>query len=457
MPEHRKGAYLLILLILTPLLCQTVQATHNNNENTTIKDLLRGFKVEFTPPETILDCGSLFFLDVKLTKIRVFPTTYSISVYLKTTTKFGATKITRIGLLPYVYTKPFNRNELTISIPCFTTNDLFENIYCLRSNEKQEVIFKDAEIGIQIDKAVKWGFYALIWNAFINNDFALKNILLSYDADLSKKIFINDKPTLLLNIFRKIGFISISKRIGSFLKNRNPLIVWKETEVISPFVSSDRFSFRIQKYKKITDDEGNFYVTAKIYNNLSRKICYCVCADIFDEPLVYNIIPTLSGTIYNVGVSTKTIEPGSDPDIINLSCKFPEGTFYHRNYTVTIGCYPYIYINNTNQFGIFFYDLRHRLFIDPFYESDEECKNDHRKLWYNLPIFSPRGSESIFPVESRDIYYNATTSEDIVSRAIKTISSEVRYWIYIYFFFTFLIISFSFIVYWFINKNLKVK
>ncbi len=129
---------LLLFLFLQPIVSSVIKAdqeslSNNKNESTPFTDYSRGFKIDFTPPDPVLDCGSFFFLNVTLTRCRLRLTIFSLSVFLNLKNDFEKDKIIRIGLIPFIYIPPLHNDPYTIQVPCFTTHQLASNLYCLKS------------------------------------------------------------------------------------------------------------------------------------------------------------------------------------------------------------------------------------------------------------------------------------------------------------------------------------
>ena len=132
-----------LFILLLPVFSQHIQAeqntpTINQTTSTPIIDFSRGFKIDFTPPDLILDCGSFFFLNVTLTRCKLRPTIFSLSVFLNLTDELERNKDIRIGLMPFIYIPALHNDPYTIRVPCFTNHQLASNIYSLNAKTKNE-------------------------------------------------------------------------------------------------------------------------------------------------------------------------------------------------------------------------------------------------------------------------------------------------------------------------------
>lgn len=454
MKKTKISIFIFTLLFLFPSIYNgsfvTGQLVHSGTtSDTPIIDNIRDLKIEFEPPNLLLDCGSLFFLNVTITKTKFthLPRIFSITVFLDIKDEFDKSKIIQIGSQPLVY-MPHYQQEKTINISCFTTNNLIENLYCLYSGEKTEInIDKSGAIGVRIDKKPRW----------ICNGIMSKFQWVINEAMLLKPwewLLRRDFPTARYpsNIVR---IISILQMVNSCLIGMNRFIVWEDVKLTSPFACSEDicFEYDYMSIDEKTDKEGNFNVTVYIKNDLDEEIEVFVLVDISNKPLFNSLLPSFKEKMYNVGFNNTSIS-GNSYYQTNISCSFPINGFFKKNYSVTIECLPYIPIEGKNQFGFLFYDLRWKIFTEPKYWVKGSVKNSIKEFWYNLPILNGNPEKTaILPNYHGEISYNGpVTEEELVVQAIDQIGEEVKGWIYIYFFLTLLLIGFFIIGYWYVKK-----
>ncbi len=444
---------LTICLIAPSIFSLPVVANQQNNRDTPIIDYLRGIEIEFKPPKIILDCGSLFFLDVNLTKRRnLLPIVFSISVFLKVEDEFEKSKITRIGLLPFVYVPPFYRKTFTISVPCFTTNDLLSNLQCIRSEEAKEFMIKKASIGVKIDRGVRWGLDGLLWRTFVNDGFKMKNWLLQYNNEVISRLFITEGSSIIRHPLNKMRISSLLSIVNSRIKDHNRFIVWEEVNVSSPIVCSKKVLFECDADNE-TDDKGKFIVNVSITNDLDEDVSVLVLVDIADTPFFNSLRPIMKDTLYCTGFLEVNIS-AHDSIKRTINCSFPSGGFFRKWYTLTIECAPYIPIGDISQFGILFFDIRWSMLIKPNYMVDGYVQSLIRKVWYNLPIlFAGPESKLVVSAVHQEIFYRGETPEDVVVEVVGKLGKEVKSWITLYFFYTLLLIGFACIGYWIVRKK----
>lgn len=439
--------YLFLFIFLSTPFFGVIDARSQPKENNTpLIDFIRGYNIDFTPPEPILECGQSFNLDVNLTKTRLqLPFAFSVSVFLELTDEYGIKKVTRIGMLPYVV--PSANRNFTVSVPCLTMENFASNLLCLKSGQKRKVDFYDAKIGVKIDKPMNWGLQGLFWRLVTNN---LPELSLGLFNDTEGPVWqfialcgswAHSMP--LLNQFR---LLYILQRINSFFKGISPTIVWKETKIIRPFVCTDKVTFNAVVPDK-TDEHGRFDITVYTTNNLNVAINTSIIVDVTDEGFINTLMPTAQPTHYNVGYNDTKIESGKIKPV-RISCKFTGGNFIKKDYIVRVEVGPYINIGDTNQFGIYFYNIRWLTLVKPNYKVDTNATEAIQKFWYNLPLFDAT-STSIFPYKDYTIAYKGHEEPTIIDEVNKTVTSVLL----INFFLTIILIVLACLGYWFIRKH----
>ncbi len=446
----------IVLLLPSSIYHIALAETQDDNDlqnDTPIIDLFRIIQIDFDPPDIISECGSLFFLNVSIKKARLenLPRIFSLSVFLKTENKFDGNKITKIGSVPYVH-MPYYQQQKSISVPCVTSNNLFDYIYCLRTGEKSEVKLDKGSIGVRIERIPRWcfdGFLFRVLNWFINLKiqipWSIVNLFIGYFlsshpqqfGETIKKMLESDN----LPKTNKIRLFSFLQTCNSWLIDLNPSIVWKEVKLTAPFLCSTDIDFKEVSIVNKTDSNGKFNVTVEIANNLNIDIAVCVNVDVADEPLFVNLIPTFNKQSYNVGHFRDNISRQSSIKKTIL-CSFPENGMKNKNYDVTIECGPYIPIGDTNQFGLLFYDLRWIAGVKTYYEVNGTAQNSIKELWYNAPIFYG-GSESasVFPVYHGLTHYYGEESPGELEELFKPVSEDIKNLIYLYLLCSLLIIG----------------
>jgi len=447
MNKQRYYAYLfLILLILSQyipiVICE-------ENEPQPIKNLLRGMQIEFNPPDLVQDCGSLFDLQVNLTKYRCLPTIFSISVFFKIENEYGKEMIYRIGMAPYVYIPPLHRLPVTINITCFTNKDFIERFYCLEFNKRENIEYQDAQIGVKIDTVGHWGISGILWQCFINNGFKLKNMFLRYNEQFYLNLFLEKGMT---RPIRYIRFLSIFQQLNSVCKRNNPLIVWEDTTVIPGLICSKEIKIENTTIDNQTNSDGYFNVTYNISNNLNEDLPALITIDISDTPIYNSLVPLFHDKFYNVGYQV-TLLPAHETITDTILCEFPnDSMFYEKNYSVYIECIPYNDIDNMSQFGILFYDIRWKIFIRSYYIVDQEVQDAVKTAWYNLPIhYGDPTTDEIFTTDHGIVEYQGD-SPDSWRDVINTVNTTVEHWIYLLLMASALLIGLFFIGYWIIRR-----
>jgi len=464
----------IVLLISSSIYHIILAETQDDNDpqnDTPIIDLFRILQIDFEPPELIQDCGSMFFLNVNVTKIKFvhFPLFFSISIFLKTEDDYGRSNIILIGSQPFVFLPHYQQSK-TLSIQCFTNKDLTNNLYRLYSNDKCQLDISKGSIGVRIERRSRWamewffGFLGKqsnrqeIWDLLMNCLWYKINSCLvdtsqKDDGAILEMTVNNDFLTNLRfkNLLRFIYWFRIRR---SNLININRFIVWKDVNLIQPFVCSQDIHPSNVVIDKETDSEGNFTVNLTIVNNLNFKVKYRGDVDILETPFINTFIPSIKSKFYSSGFFRNEI-PANSFITEHVRCSFPKDqVFFKKNYIIKVECAPYLPIEDTNQFGFFFFDLRWKTFLEPKYYVNETVTNSIRKMWYNAPIFyGDPGSMEIFPSHAGKILYNGTIPNDVVEVTIKKFSDEVKNWIFLYFFFTLLLIGFFCIGYWIVRKK----
>jgi len=378
------------------------------------------------------------------------PTAFSVSVFLKVKDEYGIPRTTKIGMLPYVYIPP-GQWKKNVSVPCLTTNNLLSDLYCLRTGEKHEFNPGDAKIGVRLDRPVRWGAEALYWRLLTSNFPEIATGLFSNFSGPIWWIVMMAGPWIesmpILNKMRAIYFL---QRINSIKTSINPSIVWKKTNVTSPFICSKNITLKADVDKK-TDKNGNFNVSVTISNDFDIEINAAIVVDISDEPFFNSLLPTTKETRYNVKFKEKRLSP-NESVTWSMKCSFPKGNFLKKNYTVRVECGPYIPIGCSNQFGIYTFTLRWLLLIKPNYKVNTSVQNKIRNFWYNLPLYNDTkntNSTEIFPAKNKEIMYLGPSPTDMVT----VMDKGVKGWILIQSLSIFLLIGFALVGYWFVRKH----
>lgn len=450
-------AILFSLLLLSTSFSNMVFAYEQHEKNDTpIMDFIRGFSIDFKPPDLILECGSLFFLNVSITKTRCrLPTAFSVSVFLKVKDEYGIPRTTKIGMIPRVYI-PVGGREKNVTVPCLTTSNLLSDLYCLRTGEKHEFNPESAQIGVKIDKPVKWGIEALYWRFLTKNfpEFAA-NLFSNFSGPVWWLIMFMGSWMESMPILNKIGLLYSIQRLNGIKMGMSPSIVWKRTNVTYPFVCTDKINLSYINVDNKTDGKGRFNVTVNMSNGLEIPVNVSIVVDISDEPFFNSLIPSTKETRYNAGFNETCIGAGRWLNWTIKNCSFPKGNFLKKNYTVRVECGPYIPISCSNQFGIYAFTIRWLMFIKPNYKVNASVQNRIRNFWYNLPLYASKGSTEIFPAKNEETLYrgpSSTSIEEVFGNLNKSLKSAKWTLAFIQIS-TFLLIGFALVGYWFVRKH----
>ncbi len=418
-------------------------------EPTPIKNFIRGLQIDFNPPDIIQECGSLFNLNVNVTRFRSGPLIFSLSAYIKFKDEFDKELVHKIGFIPFVYIPPFHRKTTTVQIPCLTTRDLEDHLTMLSSNFKRKLHLEDAEIGVKVDRICHWSVENIFWNVFINNDFKLKNFLISNGEDFYYQFFLKNKGSTSFPL-RTIRFLQLFQRVNSVFKRNNPLIVWEPVQICPPLVCSTAIDIKNANVNK-TIQNKKFTVTVDIMNTIDHDfpLNVLVIVDLDNKPVVNTLIPTLDNTHYEVGFNKTKLYYGLNS--IDISCVLPQDIqLYLGNdtFTLSIECVPYIPIDNMSQFGILFFHIRWLLAIKPKYVVSGELQEAIQEMWYNVPLFYGKtDAASIFPSIHKEIKYTGDKPIDNITELVQQLSGEVKSWIYLYSILITLIVLFALVTY----------
>ncbi|MCD6572970.1 MAG: hypothetical protein J7K95_02610 [Thermoplasmata archaeon] len=224
-------------------------------------------------------------------------------------------------------------------------------------------------------------------------------------------------------LLREIAFFETLSNIVDSIKIKNPFIIWKKVKTISPFVYSNGISFEVVKADKQTDEKGNFNVIVKITNGLEDRIHVSVLADLTPEPLINSLFPTARETRYNVGYAKADIAAGESVNL-PIRCSFPSGGWTKKDYLIRVECGPSIQIGDTNQFGVYTYNIRWGMIIKPNYRVNDTVMEEIKNLWYNLPIFYS-SSKDLFPTQYVTINYSGPTPQEELKTIVKNFSSNI--------------------------------
>lgn len=466
-----------VLLIISPSFHTTsfAEKPNNNysNSDSPIIDLFRILKIDFETPDLIQDCGSMFFLKINVTKIKFLnsPMLFSITVLLKTKDDYGRNIINFIGSEPFIYL-PYYITSKTITMPCFTNKNFTNNLYRLNSQAKHPIEIYEGSIGVRIERFPRWfsdgligfigkrNFFQKTWESLMNYFWIQTYQSLSIETNGNNKIL--QDITLDNNIFYKQRFKTLYRLFSIFnilisnMINTNRCIIWKDVNLIRPFVCSDDISIS-SSYVIIdnkTDENGNFTAILKIVNNLKYDINVRGDVDILETPFINTIIPSIDTKFYNAGYFEDEI-PKNDYVVKIINCSFPKDQiFQNKTYLIKLEFNPYLYVGNSNKFGFFFFDLRWKTYLEPKYHVNKTVTSSIKNMWYNVPIFYGESGEiDIFPYYYDEIQYIGPTPDDEFEEALDKISAEVNSWIQLYFLLSLIIIGFALIGYWFIRKK----
>jgi len=415
---------LLIFILLAPT-CLPVHASGSNEVTTSIKnsltDVIRGIKIDFKPPSIVQEAGSYFILNVTLThmKIKPRPIVFSLSVYLNLKNEYGWNHTVKIGSKPFVFLPP--GKSITIAVPCFTQHNLGMNINALFAGKTSPFNLSKGLIGVKIDKIGAWLVQDLLWKFLVTDKINIKQW--SEWTTQETEQFISSLE-LLSNVWKnsgglaKIRVFSGLSIIANLLRPHIPLIVWKDTRILPAFICCSKIRMTAN-IPNSTEKNGSFRVTVTVINDLPIDTSVIILVDMSDQTFVNTLFPSLKGlTIYNLGFLNKTIKK-NDTNTWVINCSFPDKGFDRKQYNITVECGPYIPINDSSLYGIFYYNFRWKMLVKPYYVVNATVTNFIQELWFNAPIFwgnPPIGQ--IFQTNQSPILYTGTTSTDIMINQI---------------------------------------
>lgn len=406
---------LFIVFIINSTISSTIVHAGKINKFT---DYAIRYKVDFDPPSIVLDCLSFFYLNVTIKRSGVIlPSVLCVSVFLYIPSENHGNKISRIGFIPIVYF-PASEKEIKVSVPCVTSNRLFDRLMCLRFNEKEDFKFREGYVGVSVSKLRNTGMRGLIlgklWKCYYK--FLMR-------GDIWKLITSNVIPAKFLTI---LALSRLTLDFKLYKELVSPFTVWKKVKISSPFVCSDQIKLYLIDFPNQTDEEGNFNVTIKVENNLKYDIITSILVDFSSEPFINTLLPVAIATInrYNAGHREIKI-PAGEEIVKKINCSFPSGGFEKKDYTVRVECAAYIPIGNSNQFGIYTFGIRWLKFVKPHYKVNATVQDAIKDYWYNLPIFTKENSEFLL-VEEFNITYSGKEQIFTLKKGIEKIGSELK-------------------------------
>ena len=417
-----------------------------NDGNKEITDFIRGYEIEFKPPSIVLDCLSFFNLNITIKRARpTLPSLVSVFVYLYIPSEKYGDKVSLIGFSPYVYI-PAIKEKMSISIPCITSNRLFEKLTCFESGEKEEFALREGYIGVSLSRARNTGIKGIILGAVWKKYYEYL-----MEKDMWLLLTSNTFPLRILNSLILSNLLIDCKL---FMKRLSPFTVWKRVNVSSPFVCSDKIKMRLIKHSNETDNKGKFNVTIEVENGLDIDINASILVDLSSKPFINALFPTAKITRYNAG-HTEFSLPAGETIRYTINCSFPPGGFIRKNYTVRVECGPYIPIGNSNQFGIYTFNIRWVGLIKPNYQVNATVEEVIKRFWYNLPIFGKGGETEFLPYAQFKIKYEGEAPEGTVEMAVNKISKEIKYWLALLFLLILTLIIIALLGYRFIIREKK--
>lgn len=370
-------------------------------------DRLRGVLVDFKSPQLVQNSGSLFTLTVNLTRSRqFFPICFVANVLLRLKDESGEVNTVVIGSSG---TKrfPIDQQSMVLQIPCLTCNNLISDVTNLVSGQTSELIFSEGSIGIQIRKGIG------LWLESFARSHLKPNMPQWSNEGAPQFISLLESGLSSSDILWRIQRTSWLLQMVSHARANNPLIVWEPTEVVPAFVSNSNIYFNASVDDK-TDQNGHFKVNLTVYNKFDFPVNTGFLVDISSQSFINSLIPMLKGSeLYNVGYWYCSLQ-GHETRSMMLNCSFPDKGFERKKYNVSIGCAPFIDVNDTNIYGAYFYDFRWLVSIKPYYDIGAEAQSLVRKMWYNVPIFygTPSPSGQIFQTRTESIYYQGNEPFD---------------------------------------------
>jgi len=425
---------ILILLSIGQTVVADKAPNIKSNITDNIRDFIRGVKVEFTPPPIIQNSGSLFPLSLTLTRTRTFrPIIFSIVIFMRLKDDLGRNLAVPIGFKPYVIF-PVNKKSMTVYIHCITQHDLAKDASCLFINNFNTSCFNytQGSIGVRIEKIRHGISEYLLWKTFVVDKIDPEKWSQWTPDQVTQFISFLD---LISKMWKNSGMIPkflILSSLYSFSNHvnaRNKMIVWKDTKILPSFISGTDVSLKTIIDNK-TDSTGHFKVNVTVINNMDTDINAVVLVDMSQDPFKNTFIPMLKGiTIYNVG-SWKCFVNKHDKNMTTILCSIPDAGFDRQYYTITVECSPYIFINNSNLYGYYFFDIRWNIGIKPHYTVSQHVTNLIQNMWYNTPIFygEPGVTNQIFQTNKKVIVYNGNTSIDkIIDMVTRSILSHTQW------------------------------
>lgn len=333
--------------------------------------------------------------------------------------EFGKDHTVRIGTKPFVYF-PACETSITVCIPCFTRHDFASDISCLFSGTTSEYNFSNINnesIGVRIDKIPRWCIENFFWKKILTDEFEPEKWSEWSDEQTTEFISIlNFFNNLWSNsLTMKFRFIFLLSIIISHNNAKNNMIQWKKTTIIPSFIRSTEVNMKADIDNE-TDEYGNFKVNVNISNNLKVDVYALILVDMSDRSFINSLFPMLKGlTIYNVGNKSIFIK-ASEKKSVEIQCKFPDNGFDEKTYDIVVECAPYLPMNESNMYGIYFFNMRWKMLIKPYYIVNGKVTSMIRDMWYNTPIFysKPVALQQIFQTQRKNIVYNGNRSIDIL-------------------------------------------
>jgi hypothetical protein len=415
---------LLIFLFLVPT-CIPVHASGSNEVTTSIEnhltDVIRGVKIDFTPPSIVQEAGSYFILNITLThmKIRPRPIVFSLSVYLNLKNEYGWDHTVKIGSKPFVFLT--RGKSITVAVPCFTRHNLGMNINAMFAEKVFPFNLSKARIGVKIDNIFAWVGQDLLWKFLVTDKINAKQW--SEWTPQEAEQFISSLE-LLSNVWKNAGGLAKIRVLSGFsilanlLRPHNPLIVWKNTSILPAFACCSKIRMTANISNK-TEQNGRFNVTVKVTNDLPINASLLILVDMSDQTFANTLFPALRGlTLYNLGSLNNTIKKNETKTWV-INCSFPGKGFDRKLYNISVEFCPFIPINNSSLYGVFFYNFRWKMLIKPYYVVNATVTNLIQEFWFNAPIFWEEPTlKQIFQTNRSQILYTGKTSTDIMFNQI---------------------------------------